>query len=162
MSLELALTSALNLHHFCFDSVTDAISTSISLLFLILLFLLPFLILRILSVQPSTFADRLYKLKYGSMYVHSARTQDYARGIYYPILLMHRYFFLLLYFSTSFGLLQALLMVLSTLAVLLYLIFFKPFKSKFDIVFSILNTAELFIVYAACCIFSFLEDPSKL
>lgn len=162
MSLELGLTSALNLQHIHFDIRTDAISTCIAIFIIAILLLLPFLILRILSARPSTFVEPLYKLKYGSMYVHSGRSEDYSRGIYYPILLMHRYFFILLYFCVSNGLLQALLMVGSTLLVLMYLILYKPFKTRFDIIFSILNTAELFLVYGACCIFCFLEHPSAL
>ena len=75
---------------------------------------------------------------------------------------MHQYFFLFLIFFAANGLLQAILMLLSSVILLFFLIFFKPFTSKFDLVFGILNTSELIIVFGACCVFYFVENPESL
>lgn len=163
MSLELGLTSILNLQFMSFGTITDTLSTGISLCILSLLILLPFLILRIVSVKGSTLATPQYRRKYGAIYSHTARLKNYSKGIYYPLVLMHRYFFLLVIFSSNiYGLLQAILMCLSTLLLLMYLILFKPFNTSFDVIFTIINTSELFLVFGTCAIFCFLDHPSAL
>lgn len=68
MSLELGLTSALNLLHITTFSYSDVNSALLSFFIVSLLALLPFLIVSIISAKPSTLSSRSYKLNYGSVY----------------------------------------------------------------------------------------------
>ena len=162
MSLQLGLASILNIFHVCIHTYSDRISVSLSVFILCLFILLPFLIIRIISVQPSILSSKQYKRKYGTIYWYSGRLSDYSRGIYYPLLLMHQYFFIFVCFFIRNPVHQVMLMLLSSLFLFLYLYRCRPFATKFDLVFFIINIWELILVFGLCFLFCFSEHPSHL
>lgn len=82
--------------------------------------------------------------------------------IYYPLFLMHRYFFIVIIFTAGyFGPVQAFLMIIITSFLLYYLVLWKPFVSKVDLALHILNTFILILLYLFCLLFSIFSPKSS-
>ena len=85
------------------------------------------------------------------------------RGLYYPLFLLHRYFFVFLVFTVdSFGPCQAFLMVCATALFLYYLVQWRPFRSSFDFALNIFSSIVLLLLYLFCLLFSILSPRSSL
>ena len=83
---------------------------------------------------------------------------NYLSGFYYPIFLLHRYFFICIIFGAFFsGRLQCCLMIGATIFFLVFLIKWKPFLLRLDRFLNILATIILIILYCFCLLFSFLD-----
>ena len=120
-----------------------------------ILIALPFTVLHIIGVSKYTLREKAYRDKYGEMYIESRREENYSRGLYYPLFLMHRYFFVFIVFTLDYGLPQALVMLLATVLFLFYLFRWLPFRSTFDQFLNIFSTIILAVLYAFCVLFSF-------
>ena len=124
--------------------------------------MLPFTILHILGAPREWLVQKDYKEKFGSIYQNTERTKSYKRGLYYPLFLMHRYFFIFVVFTMeSAGPLQAGLMVFATGFFLYYLIQWRPFSSQVDFCLNILGTICLIWLYLFCLLFSILSHRSS-
>lgn len=122
--------------------------------------MLPFVILHILSAPPSTLEKQNYKQKFGEVYKDLDYT-TYTAGFYYPIFLLHRYFFISLIFGAFFsGRLQCCLMIGATSFFLAFLIKWKPFPLRLDHFLNIFATIILITLYFICLILSFMNQSS--
>ncbi len=122
---------------------------------LAILLLLPFALLRILGQPVARLASLSYKRRFGEVYAHTRRDQAYARGLFYPLFLLHRYFFLLVVFAGSFsGVLQAFLMILATSFFIHYVWRWRAFRSRFDLRLNLFSSMCLLLLYIFCFVFS--------
>ncbi len=76
-----------------------------TLIILAVLVLLPFLLLKVVCVPTRTLRHPAYLARFGQIYADSAVLKNPSRGVFYPLLILHRYFFLgLLFAAPSFPL----------------------------------------------------------
>lgn len=89
------------------------------------------------------------------------RSKGYTRGLFYPLFLLHRYFFILVVFLFSFsGALQSSLMLLSTALFLSYILKCRPLKQRHHQCLAVLSTLLLLYSYSQCLLFSLLPQSS--
>lgn len=97
------------------------------------------------------------------MYKNTRLSESYERGLYYPVFLLHRYFFIFIVFALEqTGPCQASLMIVSTTLFLLYLLRWRPFSSRLDMALTSLSTVVLIVLYLFCLLFAFLSRESSI
>ncbi len=128
---------------------------------LTILLILPFTLLHIVGETPDRLASPTYKNRFGEIYEHTNRDKSYTRGLFYPLFLMHRYFFIFIIFACSFsGMLQVILMIVATSLFIYYLVQWRPFRSRFDFWLNLFSSVCLVVLYIFCLIFSILSSST--
>ena len=88
---------------------------------------------------------------------------NYVAGFYYPVFILHRFFFIAIVFGVSFsGHLQCSFMIAATSLFLVFLVKCKPFSLELDRFLNIFATVILIILYFFCFVLALLDESSYL